>query len=239
MQINVKRLSWSGCLERVLSSKIRSGGNGDLNRGFSVPNPAYLVSSRVLPVPPVPCCTQTREPSCPLVVPLDPTDRTPQVVLRARDRADSAFDAFMTERAGGSFDQKTVALLLSAVSHMSLSGDLLNLIAGPMGYRAVGCTDGALAVREQEHVLLAEYRRLADSLTAATPRQARSTITLAALRDAALLCLRRWQTDPEIGRSAMAVVMAAEWVQYLARLQGDLDQATSTAREAALKPWWR
>jgi len=37
----------------------------------------------------------------------------------------------------------------------------------------------------------------------------------------------------------MAVVMAAEWVQYLARLQSDLDQAVSTAREAALKPWWR
>jgi hypothetical protein len=37
----------------------------------------------------------------------------------------------------------------------------------------------------------------------------------------------------------MAVVMAGEWVQYLARLQGDLDPAASTAREAALKPWWR
>lgn len=37
----------------------------------------------------------------------------------------------------------------------------------------------------------------------------------------------------------MAVVMAGEWVRYLARLQRDLDQAVSTAREAALKPWWR
>ncbi len=37
----------------------------------------------------------------------------------------------------------------------------------------------------------------------------------------------------------MAVVMAAGWVQYLARLQGDLDQAVCTAREAALKPSWR
>jgi len=57
--------------------------------------------------------------------------------------------------------------------------------------------------------------------------------------EAALLCLRRWQTHPQIGRSAMAVVMAAGWVQYLARLQGDLDQAVCTAREAALKPSWR
>ncbi len=37
----------------------------------------------------------------------------------------------------------------------------------------------------------------------------------------------------------MAVVMAAEWVQYLARLEGNLNQAVSIAREAALKPWWR
>jgi hypothetical protein len=122
---------------------------------------------------------------------------------------------------------------------MSLAGDLLNLIAGPMGYRAVGCTDGALEVREQEHMLLAEYRRLADSLSVAMPEQPGSTVSLAALRHAALLCLRRWQTDPEVGRSAMAVVMAAEWVQYLARLQRDMDQAVGTAREATLKPWWR
>jgi hypothetical protein len=42
-----------------------------------------------------------------------------------------------------------------------------------------------------------------------------------------------------VGRSAMAVVMAAEWVQYLARLQRDMDQAVGTAREATLKPSWR
>lgn len=168
-----------------------------------------------------------------------PTGRTPQTALRARDRADAAFDAFMTERSGGALDQETAAFLLSAVSHMILAGDLLNLIAGPMGYRAVGCTDGALALREQEHMLLAEYRHLADNLSAATQEQLVSAVSLAALRNAALLCLRRWQADPEVGRSAMAVVMAAEWVQYLAQLRGDLEQAVSTAREAALKPWWR
>jgi len=37
----------------------------------------------------------------------------------------------------------------------------------------------------------------------------------------------------------MAVVMAAEWVQNLARLEVDLDGAASTAVEAARKPWWR
>ena len=61
----------------------------------------------------------------------------------------------------------------------------------------------------------------------------------AALRHAALMCLHCWQTDPAMGKGAMAVVMAAEWVQNLARLRGDMDQAVSTARQAALKPWWR
>jgi uncharacterized membrane protein YccC len=171
--------------------------------------------------------------------PPDSTDRTPQVVLRARDRADAAFDAFMTERTGGSFDQEMAAFLLSAASHMSLAGDLLNLIAGPMGYRAVGCTEGALEVREQEHTLLAEYRRLADNLSVAVVEQPGSSVSSAALRHAALLCLRRWQANPEVGRSAMAVVMAAEWVQDLARLQRDMEQVVGTARQATLKPWWR
>jgi hypothetical protein len=37
----------------------------------------------------------------------------------------------------------------------------------------------------------------------------------------------------------MAVVMAGEWVQYLARLEADLEGAVSAAVEAARKPWWR
>jgi hypothetical protein len=37
----------------------------------------------------------------------------------------------------------------------------------------------------------------------------------------------------------MAVVMAGEWVQFLARLEVELGGAVSTAVEAARKPWWR
>jgi hypothetical protein len=37
----------------------------------------------------------------------------------------------------------------------------------------------------------------------------------------------------------MAVVMAGEWVQSLARLEADLEAAVNTAAEAARKPWWR
>jgi hypothetical protein len=169
--------------------------------------------------------------------PSSPTASKQQVVVRVRDRVDAAFDTFMTERAG-SFDRETAAFLLSATNHMSLAGDLLNVIAGPMGYRG-GRSDGAADVRKQADTLLAEYGRLANRLSLAPLAQSESHVSLAALRQAALKCLRAWQTNPEIGKSAMAVVMAAEWVQYLARLEGDLEEAVSTASEAARKPWWR
>ena len=166
-------------------------------------------------------------------------DSEQQVVVRVRDRVDAAFDTLMTDRTGGSFDRETAAFLLSATNHMTLAGDLLNVIAGPMGYRGGGCADGALEVREQAHTVLAEYRRLADRLSLAPSSQSESQVSLAALRQAALKCLRRWQTNPELGRSAMAVVMAAEWVQYVSRLEGDLEEAVGTASDAARKPWWR
>ena len=170
--------------------------------------------------------------------PGDPA-RVQQIVVRARDRADAAFDTFMTERAGASFDQETAAFLLSAANHMSLAGDLLNVIAGPMGYRADATADGAVAVRDQARILLAEYGRLADRLSLAPLGHAESHVSPAALRQAALESLGRWQAKPEIGKNAMAVVMAGEWVQYLARLQTDLEEAVTTASEVARKPWWR
>jgi uncharacterized membrane protein YccC len=171
--------------------------------------------------------------------PPDGPDRGEQIVVRAQDRASAAFDTFMTEKAGGSFDQETAAFLLSAANHMRLAGDLLNVIAGPLGYRAGNCADGALEVRGQVHRLLAEYRRLAERLSLAPAVQSESYISPTALRQAALKCLGRWQANPEIAGGAIAVVMAGEWVLYLARLHADLEEAVSTAREAARKPWWR
>src|SRR6202158_5904133 len=131
-----------------------------------------------------------------------------QVVLRARDRADEAFDTFSTERGGGSLDQETAAFLLSSANQTILAGDLLGVVGGAMGYSAAGCPD-------------------------------ESRVSSVSLREAELRCLRRWQSDTEVGRSAMAVVMAGEWVQYLARMEVDLEAAVSTAVEAARRPWWR
>jgi len=166
-------------------------------------------------------------------------DPARQIVVRARDRADEAFDTFLTERGVGSSDQETAALLLSSANHAILAGDLLGVIAGAMGYSGAGCADGAREVRGQVRALLGAYLGLADRLSLSHATEPESRVSAAALREAELNCLRRWHSDAEVGRGAMAVVMAGEWVQHLARLESDLEGAVRTVVQAARKPWWR
>ncbi len=166
-------------------------------------------------------------------------DPARQAVVRARDRADTAFDTFMSERGGGAFDQDTATFLLSSANHALLGADLLEVISGVMGYQAGACADGAQEVDDQVATLLAAYRRLADLLSLSPVTDEHEDVSLSALRQAELGCLRRWQSDATVGRGAMAVVMAGEWVQDLARLETDLEGAVSTAVEGARKPWWR
>jgi hypothetical protein len=145
----------------------------------------------------------------------------------------------LTERGGGSFDEETAAVLLSSVNQAILASDLLGVIAGSMGYSAVGCADGAREVREQVKALLNWYRTIADSLSLYPSAAPGPRLSAAALRQAELTCLRRWQADAEAGRGAMAVVMAGEWAESLAHLEADLEGAVNTAVDAARRPWWR
>jgi uncharacterized membrane protein YccC len=161
-----------------------------------------------------------------------------KIVVRARDRADAAFDTFITEKGDRSFDQETAAFLLSSANHAILAGDLLEVIAG-MGYQAGTCADGARGVHEQVRVLLSAYRRLADRLDLAPTSEPASGVSLLALRQAELGCLSRWQKDAEVAKGAVAVVMSGEWVQNLTRLEADLEEPVGAAAEAAQKPWWR
>jgi uncharacterized membrane protein YccC len=171
--------------------------------------------------------------------PASAADPARQVVLRGRDRADEAFDTFSTERGMGSSDQETAAFLLSSANQTILAGDLLGVIGGVMGYSAASCADGAREVRVQVHTLLGSYLGLADRLSLSPAAQPESRVSYGSLREAELGCLRRWQADADVGRGAMAVVMAGEWVQSLARLAADLEAAANTAAEAARRPWWR
>ena len=166
-------------------------------------------------------------------------DRARQAVVRAQDRADAAYDTFVIERSVAAFDQENAAFLLSSANHLTLAGDLLNVIANAMGYRADSSAGGPRDVRDQVRVLLVAFSGLADRLSLSRPSEPESSVSPAALRQAELDCLRRWQKDGSVGKAAMAVVMAGEWVQDLARLEADLEDAVGSAVEAARKPWWR
>ena len=145
----------------------------------------------------------------------------------------------MTERGADPSEQETAAFLLSSANHLILAGDLLGVIGGVMGYSASGRGNGAREVRDQAGKLLGAYRGLADQLSLSRTQGPASQVSITALRQAELNCLRTWQTNSHVGGGAMAVVMAGEWVQNLARLEADLEGAVSTAVEAARRPWWR
>jgi uncharacterized membrane protein YccC len=166
-------------------------------------------------------------------------DAARRIALRARDRVGESFETFITERGASPADQDTAAFLLASANQLILAGDLLTVIAGPMGYSADAAAADAREVRAQVQILLGAYGRLANELSVSRSWAPESRVSMAALRQAALDGLRRWQTNPDVGRGAMAVVMAGQWVQNLARLEADLEEAVNATAEAAQRPWWR
>ncbi|HEY4845356.1 MAG TPA: hypothetical protein VII89_06650, partial [Candidatus Dormibacteraeota bacterium] len=160
-------------------------------------------------------------------------------VIQAAERAGEAFDAFLNERSGTPLDPQPAGFLLAAGNHAILAGDLLDVISTRMGYQAGGCPDGARAMRAQVRILLKGFARLADQLALRQPAADVEHVSPRAMRAAALDCLRRWRNDEGAGRGALAVVMAGEWAQNLARLEDDLQEPVARAAEAARTPWWR
>jgi uncharacterized membrane protein YccC len=164
-------------------------------------------------------------------------DRRP--VIQAAERAGEAFDAFLNERSATALDPQAAGFLLAAGNHAILAGDLLDVIATRLGYQASGCPDGAKSVRAQVDILLNNFSRIAQWLALERENRDTEPVSQRALRDAALDCLRRWRNDESAGRGAMAVVMAGEWAQNLARLEDDLKEPVAQAVDAARTPWWR
>ena len=160
--------------------------------------------------------------------------------VRARDRAGEAFDLFLNERGAKPLGHDAAAHLVAAGSQALLAGDLLVVVATDLGYRAGACPDGAASVEGQVRSLLAGVDYLADELAGADHGRARPEQPSAdALRSAAVGCMRRSGRDEQATRSAVAVVIAGEWVQNLARLQADLEQPVAAAVAAARIHWWR
>jgi uncharacterized membrane protein YccC len=160
--------------------------------------------------------------------------------VRARDRAGEAFDVFLIERGAGHLEPQTAARLVSSGSQALLAGDLLVVVAADLGYRADACVDGAMMVETEVRTLLAGLRQLAGELggtiAGGAPTERPS---VEAVRQAAVGCMSRAGTDEAATRAAMAVVIAGEWVQNLARMEADLEQPVRTAVEAAATRWWR
>ena len=160
--------------------------------------------------------------------------------VRARDRAGEAFDAFLNERGAKPLEPQTAGRLVSAGNQALLGGDLLVMVAADLGYRANACPDGAATVEAQLQVLLRRVRYLADELAGRPQHGGRpEPPSAAALREAAIGCMRRSGSDEQAARGAMAVVIAGEWVQNLAQLEADLEQTVDAAVSAARVPWWR
>ena len=94
-------------------------------------------------------------------------------------------------------------------------------------------------MRAQVRILLNGLSRLAHQLALEKADGDIDPVSQRALRAAALDCLRRWRNDESAGRGAMAVVMAGEWAQNLARLEDDLKEPVAQAVHAARTAWWR
>ncbi|TME21480.1 MAG: hypothetical protein E6I68_11135 [Chloroflexi bacterium] len=169
-----------------------------------------------------------------------PGDADPlrRVALQAGDLAGEAFDDFVNEKAVSPLSPDRAGFLLSAGNHAILAADLLEWLAG-MGYQASTCAEGARAVETQVLILLASLVQLADRLALVHAAERHDDVSVDRLRAAAVDCLRRWRNDESAGRGAMAVVMAGEWTQNVARLVADLEQPVNAAVEAARLPWWR
>jgi uncharacterized membrane protein YccC len=160
--------------------------------------------------------------------------------VRARDRAGEAFDAFLNERGAKPLSPDAAARLVASGSQALLAGDLLVVVATDLGYRATSCPDGAATVDVQVRSLLAGVDHLADELTGVHHgRAGPEHPSPEALRSAAVECMRRSRSDERAIRSAIAVVIAGEWVQNLARMEADLEQPVEAAVTAARIHWWR
>jgi len=159
---------------------------------------------------------------------------------RARDRATEAFDVFLNERGSKPLRPDAAAQLVSAGSQGMLAADSLVAVAEDYGYRADACPDGAAAVDAEVRRLLAGFDAIANRLAGSSDGGGSNPgqLSAMALRRAAVGCLERSGGDEAATRAAMAVVIAGEWVQNLARMEADLEQPVATAVAAARVAWW-
>jgi hypothetical protein len=160
--------------------------------------------------------------------------------VRARDRAGEGLQVLLAERGVKHLEQHTAAALVIAGNQGMLGADALTVVATDLGYRAKACAEGATAIRTEVKALQAQFTNLAGSLVGGRGAHANSNpASTSAMRAAVLGCMDRMTKDPSAEGSALALVMAGEWAENLARLATGLEQPVSVAVAAARIPWWR
>jgi uncharacterized membrane protein YccC len=162
-----------------------------------------------------------------------------RLAVGARERAGEAFNQFINERGSKPLSPDTAGELVAGGTNLLIVGDLLNLIA-ETGYQARQDTEGVPALRAQTQLMLANFLRLADRLGGTSSALlAGASVSDVMLRKAAVSSLNQWRDDPASGQSALAVVIAAEWIQQLGQLATDLEGPVEKAVEGSRVPWWR
>ncbi len=165
--------------------------------------------------------------------------RARNLAIHARDRAGDAFDQFLVERSAKPMSPEVGASLVAAGTHAIMVGDVIGVVA-EMGYQANGCSDGAASLRAQLQVMVDAFSRLADQLEYAMSDVGHpNAVSGEGLREAAQDCMRHWHEDPTRGRSAIAIVVAGEWIEELGAQAAELEKPVGAAVEAARLPWWR
>jgi uncharacterized membrane protein YccC len=159
--------------------------------------------------------------------------------VRARDRAGEGLQVLLSERGVKHLEQQTAAAMVDAGNQGMLAADALDVVATDLGYRAASCADGAEAIRVEVKALRAHFANLANRLDDRGAIAKTRTVSRPAMRAAVLGCLDRTTHDPSSQRSALALVIAGEWAENLARLASDVERPVTVAADAARIPWWR
>ena len=161
--------------------------------------------------------------------------------VRARDRAAESLQVLLAEHGAEHLEPQAAAALVTAGNQVMLAADALTLVATELGYRAGGSAGGVAPIRNRVRTLLGRLTNLAARLEDDHPLATgpAEPVSAQALRAAALSWLDRWDRDSTTGQSALAVMMALEWAQNVARLETNVEQPLSAAVAASRIPWWR
>lgn len=166
------------------------------------------------------------------------TGRARQTAVRARDVAGDAFDQYMNERGSKPVDPQAAASVVGVGESLLLMGDLLNS-AADAGYRAGACADGAAAVSRQADLAFAAIARLGQELEEVSAAQdSGEPIDEAALKEAALGCLRAWNAGAGGRQGAVAVALLREWVQQVDVAVQAVEETVADGIRGARRPWW-